>query len=64
MTAAKALNKYPENIHFQGRHSRVYCGLNNKEMFWLASRYKITTALSHHISLVNEVVYSNQTREI
>jgi len=33
MTATKALNKYPENIHFQGRHSKVYCGLNNEEMF-------------------------------
>ena len=56
MTAAKALNsKYPENVHFHGRHSRVYCGLKDEEALWLASRHNITAAMRHDMSFVEEV---------
>lgn len=56
MTAAKALNiNYPENVHFHGRHSRVYCGLKDEEALWLASRHNITAAMRHDMSFVEEV---------
>ena len=54
MTAAKALNsKYPENVHFHGRHSRIYCGL--------ASRHNITDAMHHNMSFVEEVSVDQRT---
>ena len=56
MTAAKALNeKYPNNPHFKGRHSRVYCGLKDEEALWLASRHNLTAAMRHEMSFFEEV---------
>ena len=56
MTAAKALNnKYPVNVHFHGRHSRVYCGPKDEEALLLASRHNITAAMCHEMSFVEEV---------
>lgn len=56
MTAAKALNaKYPDNVHYKGRHARVYCGLNNEEALWLASSHNITAAMRHDMSFIEEV---------
>lgn len=56
MTAAKALNgQYPDNPHFNGRFSRVYCGLRNEEALWLASRHNLTAAMRHEMSFFEEV---------
>lgn len=56
MTAAKALHeKYPDNPHFKGRHSRVYCELRNDEALWLASRHNLTAAMRHEMSFFEEV---------
>ena len=64
MTAAKALNaKYPNNPHFKGRHSRVYCGLNDEEALWLASRHNLTAAMRHEMSFFEEVSCNNQLQQ-
>lgn len=61
MTAAKALNvKYRNNPHFKGRHSRVYCGLNDEEALWLVSRHNLTAAMRHEMSFFEEVSCNKQ----
>ena len=64
MTAAKTLNaKYPNNPHFKGRHSRVYCGLNVEEALWLASRHNLTAAMRHEMSFFEEVSCNKQLQQ-
>ena len=51
MTAAKEPNNKYQKTYIHGRHSRVYCELEDEEVFLLASRHNIKTAMRHDMSL-------------
>ena len=58
MFATKKLHEQqPDNVHYQGRMARIYCGLSDEQAIYLGAMHQKSSSFCHEISYREEVKY-------
>ena len=56
LLATKKINEqFPENIHFKGRMSRIYCGVTDDQAIYLGAMHQSSSSHCHDVTYREEV---------